>query len=97
VSCSALPSHDCTAVGYYTNGAFQSVTFAEAFKGTGASDQVTKEPKGSIGGVLNGVSCSSPPGTCTAVGDVTNPTGASVTLANGSSGRTWSIQKTPTL
>jgi hypothetical protein len=93
VSCSALPSHDCTAVGYYTNGtAF--VTYAEALKGAAASDQVTREPKGSTAGALNGVSCTSPT-SCTAVGNVTNAKGVIVTLANGSSGRTWTIEKTP--
>ena len=94
VSCSLLPSHDCTAVGYYFNGS-KFLAYAEAFKGTGATDQVTKEPAGSTLGALSGVSCSSPPGTCTAVGYVNNAKGVTVTLANGSSGRTWSIQKTP--
>jgi hypothetical protein len=93
VSCSVPPSHDCTAVGYYTNGS-AFVTYGEAFKGAGASDQVTKEPKGSTAGALSGVSCSSPT-SCTAVGDVTNAKGITVTLADGSSGHTWSIQKTP--
>jgi hypothetical protein len=93
VSCSLLPSHDCTAVGYYSNGS-KYVSFANAFKSTGPSDQVTKEPTGSTGGALNGVSCSSPT-SCDAVGDVTNAKGVTVTLANRSSGRKWSLVKTP--
>jgi len=41
------------------------------------------------------VSCSSPPGTCSAVGTVTDKAGVAVTLANGLNGKTWSLQKTP--
>ena len=94
VSCSASPSTDCTAVGYYSNGS-TFASFAEAWKGTKVKVQKTPEPKGSTSGGLDGVSCSSPPGTCTAVGSVSNSSGVGVTLAEGFNGRKWMVQKTP--
>jgi len=74
VSCSTAPSRTCTAVGYYIKGS-GLLSFAEGWNGTKWSVQRTPEPKGSTGGGLDGVSCSSPPGTCTAVGSVTNRSG----------------------
>jgi hypothetical protein len=94
VSCSSAPSTACTAVGYYSNGSM-FVSFAEAWKGTKVSVQRTPEPKGSTAGGLSGVSCSSPPGACTAVGFDTNSSGVDKTLAEGWNGHVWSVQKTP--
>ena len=94
VSCSAAPSSDCTAVGYYSNGtAFAS--YSVGWNGTTWAVHKTPEPAGSTAGNLAGVSCSSPPGTCTAVGSVTNSSGVPVTLAEGWNGTKWTIEKTP--
>ena len=94
VSCSAAPSSDCTAVGYYSNGtAFAS--YSVGWNGTKWAVHKTPEPAGSTAGDLAGVSCSSPPGTCTAVGSVTNSSGVPVTLAEGWNGTKWTIEKTP--
>lgn len=94
ISCSAAPSTKCTAVGYYSNGS-TFLGYAQRISGSNVSIQKTKEPTGSTYGLLNGVSCSSPPTTCSAVGTVTNKAGVAVTLANGWNGKTWSLQKTP--
>lgn len=94
VSCSLAPSRTCTGVGYYSNGS-AFVSFAEVWKGTKVSVQHTPDPKGSIEGNLNGVSCSSPPGTCTAAGSDTNSSGVAVTLAEGWNGHKWSVHTTP--
>jgi hypothetical protein len=94
ISCSAAPSRKCTAVGYYSNGS-TFLGYAEGISGSKVSVQKTKEPTGSTYGLLDGVSCSSPPATCSAVGTVTNKGGVAVTLANGLVGRTWKVQQTP--
>jgi hypothetical protein len=94
VSCSSAPNRACTAVGDYTNGS-AFVSFAEGWKGSGWSAQRTPEPSGSTEGALAGVSCSSPPGTCTAVGSVTDSSGIVVTLAESWNGTKWSVQRTP--
>jgi hypothetical protein len=94
VSCSAAPSSDCMAVGYYSNGtAF--VNYSVGWNGTKWTVHKTPEPAGSTAGSLAGVSCSSPPGTCTAVGSVTNSSGVPVTLAEGWNGTKWTIENTP--
>jgi hypothetical protein len=94
ISCSAAPSTKCTAVGYYTNGS-TFLGYAQRISGSSVSLQTTRQPAGFTEALLNGVSCSSPPATCSAVGTVTNKTGVAVTLANGWNGKAWSLQKTP--
>ncbi len=58
------------------------------------SIQRTPSPIGAENSSLTGVSCSSNMA-CTAVGDYTNSTGESVTLAERWNGTTWAIQTTP--
>ena len=94
ISCSAAPSTSCTDVGAYSNGS-AFIAFAEGWNGTKWTPQKTPEPAGATEGDLVGVSCSSPPGTCSAVGYDANSAGTSLTLAEGWNGTKWSIQKTP--
>jgi hypothetical protein len=94
-SCSLAPATACTAVGYYTNGS-AFVDYAEAWNGTKWLVQKTPEPSGATAASLAGVSCSSPPGTCVAVGSYTTSAGVPVTLAEGWNGTKWSVQATPT-
>jgi hypothetical protein len=94
VSCSVATTNACMAVGAYYNGT-TFVNFAEQLKGSRWSDKVTPEPKGSTDAELQGVSCSTPAGTCSAVGYVTNSAAAVVTVADGWNGKKWAVQKTP--
>jgi hypothetical protein len=94
VSCSAAPSVACSAVGEYLNGS-AFVGYAAGWSGSKWAVQRTPTPKGATGSDLSGVSCSSPPGTCTAVGSDTSSSGTVVTLAEGWNGSKWSIRKTP--
>ena len=90
VSCTSASA--CTAVGYYlTSGTFQ--TLAENWNGTAWSIQSTPTPSGSIGGFLNGVSCTSA-SACTATGFYETST-SELTLAEGWNGTAWAIQSTP--
>lgn len=93
-SCSLAPATACTAVGYYTNGS-AFVSYAEAWNGTKWVVQKTPEPTGATAGNLAGVSCSSPPGSCIAVGSYTTSGGVPVTLAEGWNGTKWTVQTTP--
>jgi len=53
------------------------------------------EPAGATNASLNSVSCPAP-GTCTAVGQYTDSTGAAQTLAEAWNGTTWTIEPIPT-
>jgi hypothetical protein len=66
---------------------------AAAVTASGWSIQPTPNPTGVSYSILNGVSCASA-SACTAVGDYGDGT-SDVTLAEGWSGSTWSIQPTP--
>ena len=92
VSCTAATA--CTAVGTYTNNAATQLTLAERWNGTSWTIQTTPNPSGAISSQLSGVSCSPGPA-CTAVGTYLNNAGFQ-TLAERSTGSTWTIQTTPT-
>ena len=94
VSCSLAPATACTAVGVYGNGS-AFLDYAEGWNGTAWLVQKTPEPAGATAASLAGVSCSSPPGSCVAVGSYTDSSGVAVTLAEGWNGTKWSVQKTP--
>lgn len=89
VSCAT--AHACTAVGYYT-GTVGARPFAEAWNGTRWHIQAVPLPRGSFGGTLTAVSCTSPSG-CTATGTNFSTTGP--TLAERWNGTRWSVQPTP--
>jgi hypothetical protein len=89
ISCTS--STVCEAVG--GNSALRSV--AEGWNGTAWSVQATPKPSGSLSSQLHGVSCWSPTG-CEAVGVYAKPkTNATLTLAMGWNGTSWTIQSTP--
>jgi hypothetical protein len=97
VSCPA--ERECTAVGFYVDGAFNFLTFAEHWNGTVWDVQVTPNPVGTNGpnGTLEGgVSCATPRA-CTAVGQW-SPTPAphpGISLAERWNGTSWQVQTTP--
>ncbi len=97
VACPA--ARECTAVGFYVDGAFNFLTFAEHWNGTVWDIQVTPNPVGTDGpnGTLEGgVSCVTPR-TCTAVGQW-SPAPAphpGVSLAERWNGTSWQVQATP--
>ncbi len=78
VSCTSATA--CTAVGEYTNASNVAVTLAERWNGTAWAVQGTPNPGGTHGSGLSGVSCTSATA-CTAVGEYTNASNVSVTLA----------------
>ena len=89
------------AVGDVQAGFGEPSTLAERWNGLSWAILRTPKPPGSVGGSLEGVSCTSATA-CTAVGvKVTKrggpPRGRSTTLAERWNGSTWSIQKTPHL
>ena len=94
VSCSGGNSNMCMAAGAYENGSTLA-PFAEMLRGSTWKVKTTPDPSGSTNADLQGVSCGTPPGTCAAVGYVTNSSGVVVTVADGWNGTKWSVEKTP--
>jgi hypothetical protein len=92
VSC--LSAGACTAAGYYTNSAGVIVPLVETWNGTSWAIQAVPAPAGASASGFLAVSCTSA-SACTAVGDDTNPVGASLPLAERWNGTTWSVQATP--
>ncbi len=93
VSCPALTA--CIAVGHFTtSGPGTEMMLAERWSATGWTIQTTPSPSGAQSGVLAGVSCTSATA-CTAVGNYTDGTGATATLAERWNGTAWTIQTTP--
>ncbi len=68
-------------------------TLAEGWNGSSWTIRASPNPGGENGGVLNGVSCTSP-SACTAVGTYNNG-GSIETLAERWDGTSWTIQSTP--
>jgi hypothetical protein len=92
VSCTRTAA--CTAVGYYQNGAGDTLTLAESWNGTRWTVVATPNPAGSNGSGLFAVSCTAPTA-CTATGDYNNSAGAARVLAERWNGTRWAIQATP--
>jgi hypothetical protein len=94
VSCTS--ANACTAVGDYTNSSNVALTLVERWNGTSWSIQKTPNPGGSVQGLLNGVSCTSP-SDCLAVGYYDTGTSGQYefNLAERWNGTSWSIQKPP--
>jgi hypothetical protein len=91
VSCTSATM--CTAVGAANPFGPSATTLAERWNGTKWTVQsVPNPPQG--GGELNGVSCTSA-SACTAVGNSTNSSGISVTLAARWNGARWSLRAPP--
>jgi hypothetical protein len=93
VSCASATA--CTAVG----GAFdkatrRTVNLAEAWNGTSWRVQAIPNPKGSTGGSLHGVSCTSPRA-CTAVGNYGTAAGRVLAVIERWNGARWAIQPAP--
>src|SRR4051812_22222860 len=81
----------CTAVGTYVN-AGRTRTLAEHWDGTTWSLQTTPNPGRSNISVLSGVACPTAAG-CIAVGSYNDNAGRTMTLAETSTGSTWTIAK----
>jgi hypothetical protein len=92
VSCTSADA--CTAVGAYVGSSGDEPTLVEAWNGTSWSIQPSPSPSSAIGGVLEGVSCTSTDA-CTAVGAYFENSGAEATLVEAWNGTSWSIQPSP--
>ena len=89
VSCTSGTA--CTAVGFYTNASFNTVTLAESWNG--AEWTIESTPNPTTFGQLLGVSCTSATA-CTAVGYY-NPSGTSLALAETWNGARWALKSVP--
>lgn len=93
VSCPSATA--CTAVGSaFDKAARRTVNLAEAWNGTSWRVQAIANPKGSTGGALHGVSCTSR-SACTAVGNYGTAAGRVVAVAERWNGTTWRLQAVP--
>jgi len=93
VSCASATA--CTAVGSATGKATgRTVNLAETWNGTSWRVQAIPNPKGSTGGALHGVSCTSRRA-CTAVGNYGTAAGRVLAVAERWNGARWVIQPTP--
>lgn len=90
VSCSAARA--CTAVGRQNTRTGGTRLLAEAWNGTRWRVQAVPLPRGSPGGILAAVSCTSPRA-CTATG--ANFSATRPTLAERWNGTRWRVQRTP--
>ena len=86
-------SVECGAVGRYINSSGAELTLAEEYASTKWTVQETPNPKIPTGS-LPSVSCPAS-GTCIAVGDYLNDSGAEVPLAEAWNGKEWSFQEPP--
>jgi hypothetical protein len=93
VSCASATA--CTAVGSaYYKARRRSVNLAEAWNGKSWRIQAIPTPKGSTGGNLSAVSCTSPKA-CTTVGFYDNSAGRVLAVAERWNGTAWRIQALP--
>jgi hypothetical protein len=92
ISCPSASA--CTAVGSYTNGSGNSVSFAEGWNGKEWNLQTTQSPTGAVQSKNLGVSCSAG-GVCTAVGWYRLSTGSAIPLAELWNGREWQPWSAP--
>jgi len=92
VSCTAARA--CTAAGYYTDRAGSVRPLAETWNGTTWRIQTAPAPAGARSAGFLAISCASA-SACTAVGDVTDNAGTSLTLAERWNGVAWRIQSPP--
>ncbi len=92
VSCRSQSA--CTAVGFFTNSAYQQVPLAEVWNGSSWVVQSTPNPVGAQSSELSGVSCTTPTA-CIAVGLYTNSAYRQLPLAEVWNGTTWSLQTVP--
>ena len=90
ISCASGTS--CVATGSSSTST-TTQTLAEGWNGSSFALQTTVNPGATLS-ALTGVSCTSATA-CTAVGYDVNTSGITVTLAEGWSGSTWSVQTTP--
>jgi hypothetical protein len=88
VSCTSPTA--CTAVGYYLNSTPTQIPMALRLTNGTWIFQAIPIPGGSLGSMLNGVSCTSAT-TCTAVGYYINSSGTQVALTETWSGGGWSM------
>lgn len=84
----------CSAVGNSISASNAAASVAEHWNGTSWSIVRSPGPTGAVADFLSGVSCQSS-GSCTAVGWYDMSSGPSRTLAEGGSGTSWSVQRTP--
>jgi hypothetical protein len=92
VSCPGIRS--CHAVGSYTNTGLISVTLGEAWNGREWAVQATANPTGSVNSVLSADSCRDATH-CEAVGLFVTAMNRGGALAEGRTGTTWAVQRTP--
>ncbi|MGA2210704.1 MAG: hypothetical protein ABSH30_13810 [Acidimicrobiales bacterium] len=93
VSCTGASA--CVAVGLNLKDSDVEVPLAESWNGKSWTVQATPNPAGAQeSATLSGVSCTAA-NACTAVGEYTNGSGVTVTLAESWDGTSWSIQATP--
>jgi hypothetical protein len=90
ISCTSVSA--CTAVGWYTGSAGQTVPLAERWNGTKWAIQATPVPSDGYDPGLTGVSCASATA-CTAVGGDGSPSA----IAERWNGVKWVVQTTPVL
>src|SRR5580704_4257949 len=92
VSCTA--ANACTAVGAQTGSTGITASLAERWNGTSWTIQAVPSTGGSLASELLAVSCTKAT-SCTAAGSVIDSSQASVPLAVGWNGTSWSIQPVP--
>jgi hypothetical protein len=92
VSCAS--ASDCTAAGYYYNGAGATLPVAEHWNGARWAIQATPSPVGAPAAGFFAVSCAAP-AACTAVGEYDTSLGKPQTLAERWNGTSWTIEDTP--
>lgn len=92
VSCTA--SDACTAVGSSISRQDSDSLLIERWDGRSWTIQTAPSPSGSVSSDLSGVSCSST-SACSAVGNYTDTSDQSVTLAEQWNGTDWTVQTTP--
>jgi hypothetical protein len=92
VSC--VSADDCTAVGYYVDGAGVVKPLAMGWDGEDWTLQSPQTPTGAGDTSLEGVSCPSSEA-CVAVGSYVNGSGTKVTLVERREGGEWTVQSSP--
>jgi len=92
VSCASATT--CMAVGVSAEVSGPNVALAESRSGATWVTEPVPEPAGATSAVLNGVSCTSATA-CTAVGNYSDSSGNTWTLAEAWNGATWVVQPTP--
>ena len=75
-------------------GSSSGAALAEGWNGTGWTSETLATPPGATASSLSSVSCPAA-GDCIAVGDYTNSSGQTVTLAEQRNGTAWTVEATP--